>query len=123
MSIADQYLSLPQYAERRGSSEPTLKKLITQAVGTPWELGEPAAEFGGTKVWHIDRWRGLEVFRLTPVIKEAIDLGFVVSVSDADEQAAKAWNNGRIEGYEAGLEEGRKQGYIASGSYEDGDLQ
>lgn len=110
MSIADQYLSLPQYAEKRGSSELTLKKLIAQAVGTPWDLGEPAAEFGGTKVWHIDKWRGLEVFRLTPVIKEAIDLGFVVTTIDSEERAISQWTAGHQVGYEAGLEEGRKQG-------------
>lgn len=113
MSIATQYLSLPQYAELRGSSGPTLKKLVEQAKGTQFDIGEHEAMFGSTKVWHIDKWQRLEMFRLTNAINEAIALGFVVSMESADEFAHQR--------YLAGLEEGRKQGinHAATGSYED----
>lgn len=109
MSIADQYLSLPQYAERRGSSEPTLKKLVEQAKGTQYDIGEHEADYGGTKIWHIDKWQRLELFRLTNAINEAIELGFVMTTQAADEWAVSQWNAGHRVGYDAGLEEGRKQ--------------
>lgn len=121
MSIATQYLSLPQYAELRGSSGPTLKKLVEQAKGTQFDIGDHEAMFGSTKVWHIDKWQRLELFRLTNAINEAVALGFVMTTQAADDWAESRYNDGHTRGFSDGLEEGRKQGinHAATGSYED----
>lgn len=101
MTIAGTYLSLSQYAEKRGSSDPTLKKLMDQAKGTPYDMGEPDGEYGKTKIWHIDKWKGLEFFRLSDAISEAVGLGFVMTM-----EAANEWGESRYaDGYQQGRED------------------
>ena len=108
MSLNDTYFNMSQFAKREGISPQTLDKLVKDAEGSEFALGEPDGTFNG-RVWHVEKWEKLQGYRIRGFVDRAIELGLVVSMDVHMSDIREAIDTAHAAGYKKAYDEIKSQ--------------